>query len=188
MVRLAAALVGPADAEDATQEALERAWRAWPLLRDPEALHPWLLRITANVCHDWQRGRFGAERRHSERLPDADDSISAQLGWLSADVGSYQHAAALDLRRAINGLPTDLRLAVVLRYYAGLDAAEISRVTDANASTVRTRLQRALVLLRDQLGGSIHSLEVGLDAGGGATACNEQHASERNRERSGERS
>src|SRR5260221_5114414 len=127
------------------------------------------MRVPANCSHYWKLGRHGSERCHSERLPDAGDFISAQLGWLSADVGSYQHAVALDLRRAINGLPTDLRVAVVLRYYAGLDAAEISRVTDANASTIRTRLQRALVLLRDQLGGSIDSLEGGLDASGGAT-------------------
>ncbi|MGZ3583296.1 MAG: sigma factor, partial [Ktedonobacterales bacterium] len=48
VVRTAAALVGKADAEDAAQEAIVRAWQAWPSLHDVEALRPWLLRITVN--------------------------------------------------------------------------------------------------------------------------------------------
>lgn len=49
MLRLAAAYVGPADAEDAVQEAALRAWQAWPTLRNPAAVRPWLLQITVNV-------------------------------------------------------------------------------------------------------------------------------------------
>jgi RNA polymerase sigma-70 factor (ECF subfamily) len=52
MVRVAAALVGVADAEDAVQEALMRAWQGWPGLRDRAALRGWLLRITVNVCRN----------------------------------------------------------------------------------------------------------------------------------------
>src|SRR5262245_29145117 len=62
MVRVAAAIVGIADAEDAAQEAIVRAWQAWPKLRDREAFSAWLLRITVNVGRDWQRGRFGTHR------------------------------------------------------------------------------------------------------------------------------
>jgi DNA-directed RNA polymerase specialized sigma24 family protein len=50
VVRTAAALVGKADAEDAAQEAIMRAWQAWPSLQDVEALRPWLLRITTSAC------------------------------------------------------------------------------------------------------------------------------------------
>src|SRR6185436_6617048 len=63
MICVAAALVGPADAEDAAQEASVRAWRSWDELRDREAVRSWLLRITVNVCHDWLRGRFGTRIR-----------------------------------------------------------------------------------------------------------------------------
>jgi DNA-directed RNA polymerase specialized sigma24 family protein len=59
MMRVAAALVGLADAEDAAQEALMRAWQAWKTLRDVDAVRPWLLRITVNVCRQWRRGNFG---------------------------------------------------------------------------------------------------------------------------------
>ncbi len=56
MLRVAAALVGPAEAEDAVQEASMRAWQSWPTLRNVDAVRPWLLRITLNVCRQWRRG------------------------------------------------------------------------------------------------------------------------------------
>ena len=62
-----------------------------------------------------------------------------------------RYAAALDLRGAINRLEEPLRVAVVLRYYAGLDSAEIGGALGVPSATVRTRLRRALELLQDAL-------------------------------------
>jgi len=151
VLRVAAALVGPADAEDAAQEAILRGWLAWGQLRDRAAARPWLLRIAVNLCHDWRRGRFGTHRRRTEPLPDADLRPFAQLG---TQPGAGAHAAALDLRRAIDGLDEPLRLVVVLRYFAGLDATEIGAALGAPPATIRTRLRRALALLRDELADS----------------------------------
>jgi hypothetical protein len=49
MLRVAAALVGRADAEDVTQEAVLQAWRSWSSLRSIETLRPWLLRISPSM-------------------------------------------------------------------------------------------------------------------------------------------
>src|SRR5262245_36772290 len=76
MICVAAALVGPADAEDAAQEASLRAWRSWGELRDAEAIRSWLLRITVNVCHDWLRGRFGTRVRRTESLEAGEEDIA----------------------------------------------------------------------------------------------------------------
>src|SRR5262249_37180176 len=65
MIRVAAALMGPADAEDAAQEASLRAWRSWSDVRDAQAIRSWLLRITVNICHDWLGGRFGTRVRRT---------------------------------------------------------------------------------------------------------------------------
>jgi RNA polymerase sigma-70 factor (ECF subfamily) len=146
MVRVAAALVGPADAEDAAQEASVRAWRSWDELRDREAVRSWLLRITVNVCHDWLRGRFGTRVRRTESLDAGSD-----IATLDLDPGRMRYAAALDLRSAINRLEEPLRVAVVLRYYAGLDSAEIGASFGVPPATVRTRLRRALELLQAAL-------------------------------------
>lgn len=145
MLHVATALVGPADAEDAAQEALLRGMRSWGTLRDVGALRTWLFRITYNVCTDWQRGRFGTQRHLTQPLPEDDELAFASL---DDDPGASDHAAALDLRHAINRLDAGLRLVVVLRYYANMDAAEIGAMLHLPSSTVRTRLRRALALLR----------------------------------------
>lgn len=149
MARVAAALVGPADADDAAQEALMRAWRAWPTLREADAVRIWLLRITTNVCRNWQAGHFGTHRRRSRSL---DDASSAQLLPAGAGPGSGEHTEALDLQHAIADLSDDLRHVVALRFYAGLDATQIGHLLGAPPATIRTRLRRALMLLRDALG------------------------------------
>jgi RNA polymerase sigma-70 factor (ECF subfamily) len=152
MVCVAAALVGPADAEDAVQEASLRAWRAWAELRDSEAIRSWLLRITLNVCHDWLRGRFGTHARRTQSL----DASEIEIAVLDVDPGATHHAAVLDLRSAINRLEEPLRVAVVLRYYANLDSTEIGAALGVPSATVRTRLRRALGLLQDALATDPH--------------------------------
>jgi RNA polymerase sigma-70 factor, ECF subfamily len=152
MICVAAALVGPADAEDAAQEASLRAWRSWGELRDAEAIRSWLLRITVNICHDWLRGRFGTRVRRTESL----DAPGVDIATLDLDPGGTHYAAALDLRGAINRLEEPLRVAVVLRYYANLDSAEIGAALCVPSATVRTRLRRALELLQDALATDPH--------------------------------
>jgi RNA polymerase sigma factor (sigma-70 family) len=148
MLRVAAALVGRADAEDAAQEALTHAWQAWETLRDPGAVRPWLLRITVNVCRHWQRGGFGRRVRTTEPLPEDDEG----LALLDADLGTSDHTGSLDLRAAVNALELELRMLVALRYYGGMDASEIGLALHTPPATIRTRLRRALALLRDALG------------------------------------
>ena len=147
--RVAAALVGLADAEDAAQEALIRAWQAAPSLHGISAVRPWLLRITVNVCRDWQRGRFGTRQRLSVALPEGDHG--AEFAVIGDDPGTSDHTGALDLRRELRALDADLRVVVALRYYAGLDATEIGAALGVPPATVRTRLRRALGLLRARL-------------------------------------
>ncbi|HEV2460960.1 MAG TPA: RNA polymerase sigma factor [Ktedonobacterales bacterium] len=152
MLRVAAALVGPAEAEDAVQEASMRAWQAWPTLRNVDAVRPWLLQITLNVCRTWRRGLKGQAQAHLQSLPDDSATEYGQLlVVLEADPGTSNHAGALDLRAAINALPSDLRLVVVLRYYAGLDATEIGSMLSIPAGTVRSRLHRAFLQMRERL-------------------------------------
>jgi RNA polymerase sigma factor (sigma-70 family) len=144
MARVAAALVGVADAEDAAQEALLRAWQHWPTLREAEAVHTWLLRITVNVCRNWQAGRFGTTRRRNESL----DHVAFPL---PAPAHEPHSAEARDLRQAVALLPDDLRRIVALRFYAGMDSTQIGAILETPPATVRTRLRRALELLREAL-------------------------------------
>jgi RNA polymerase sigma factor (sigma-70 family) len=112
--RVTAALVGFADAEDAAQEAVLRAWQARESLRDAEAPRPWLMQIAVNVCRQWQRGHFGTVRR--TQLPLGSEETE-RLAALGTEPGALGHARSLYLRQAINDLETDLRMVVLLRYY-----------------------------------------------------------------------
>lgn len=148
MLRLAATYVGPADAEDAVQEAAMRAWQAWPALRNREAVRPWLLQITVNVCRQWRRGLKGRQQSHLQPLPEDDPHL---IELLDLDPGTSDHTGALDLRAAVNALPGELRSVVMLRFYGGLDATEIGSALGIPAGTVRSRLHRALIHVRERL-------------------------------------
>lgn len=162
LLKVAASLVGYADAEDAAQEAVLKAWRARAALRDVEKLRPWLLQIAVNVCREWRRGRFGQRLRTQIALLDTDESREP-FATNDGDPGASERAARLDLRQAIAALDDELRLAVVLRYYGGMDSSEIGAALGVPAATVRTRLRRALGLLRQRLrdSGSLPAVERG---------------------------
>jgi RNA polymerase sigma-70 factor, ECF subfamily len=152
MVRVAAALVGPVEAEDAAQEASMRAWQSWSQLRNIDAVRPWLLQITLNVCRQWRRGPKGQQQARLQPLPeDIDAEQHHLLAMLESDPGTSNHTGALDLRAAVNTLPDDLRLVVVLRYYAGLDATEVGQLLGIPSGTVRSRLHRALLVMHVRL-------------------------------------
>lgn len=148
MLRAATAVLGAQDAEDAAQEAIARAWKSWPTFRDEQAMRPWLLRITVNVCREGYRGHYGQSLRLNTSLPERADELPTAL---APPPGSSDHAGALDLRQAVNELPVELRLPVVLRYYGGLDSSELGAALGLPAATVRTRLRRALKMLRADL-------------------------------------
>ncbi len=148
VMRVAAALVGAADAEDAVQEACIRAWQSWPTLRDHGAVRAWLLRITLNVCHNWLGGRFGTRQRHAALF---DEATLHALALPGSDPGDSDHAGWLDLHHALTQLDREGRTVVVLRYLVGLDASEIGAALDVPPATVRTRLRWALLRLRDLL-------------------------------------
>ena len=146
MARVAAALVG-ADAEDAAQEALVRAWRAWPTLRDPASTRAWLMQITVNVCRSWRTRGQGLRVNTEDRL----DAATEQHLALDIAVGASEHIDALDLRRCLRDLPEDMRTVIALRFYAGMDSTEIGALLGEPATTIRGRLRRALLRLRELL-------------------------------------
>jgi RNA polymerase sigma-70 factor (ECF subfamily) len=150
VLRVAAALVGSIQAEDAAQEAMLRAWRSWGELRDVAAARPWLMRITVNVCRSWLRGRVGLIHIREAPLPN-DDTPQALYEISTLDPGATTWIEHIDLREALLALPTDLKLVVTLRYFGGMDSSEIGHALGLPAATVRSRLRRALTLLRDHL-------------------------------------
>jgi RNA polymerase sigma-70 factor (ECF subfamily) len=138
--KLAGYLLGDAgEAEDALQDALLRAWRAWPGLRDPDSFGPWLDRIVANVC----RSRIRARRR--VRTIAIDD-----LEVQTAD--PFRAALARDaVGRALDGLTPEQRVVVVLRYWRDMPLDQIASRLNLPLGTVKSRLHYAQRRLRREI-------------------------------------
>jgi RNA polymerase sigma factor (sigma-70 family) len=136
-------------AEDATQEAFLSAWRNIGRMRG-ETFRPWLLRIAANACTD--------ELRRRGRRPSASLDMAFEEGLPEpADPRPAPEAHALsgELRQGIEAalqlLPEDQRLAVVLCDVQGLEYEEIARVMGTSLGTVKSRLSRGRARLREVL-------------------------------------
>jgi RNA polymerase sigma-70 factor (ECF subfamily) len=148
LMRTAAAMVGIADAEDAVQETLIRAWQSWHTYRTTDPLRPWILRIEVNLCCNWQRGRFGTRQKTTIMFSTID---VLPLIDPTTDLGGSDHTGALDLHVALTHLDYSSHQIILLRYYAGLDATEIGHALNTPPATIRTRLRRALLALRAEL-------------------------------------
>jgi RNA polymerase sigma-70 factor (ECF subfamily) len=137
----ARAIVRDADrAHDATQEALVRAWRELPRLRDPASFHAWLRRLLVNACYD--EGRQVRRRAEVVLLSDHHPEI--------AD-GSASIIDRDRLDRAFRRLPMEQRVVTVLNHVEGLSHEEIAATLGLPLGTVKSRARYALAGLRSAL-------------------------------------
>jgi RNA polymerase sigma-70 factor, ECF subfamily len=128
----------PELARDAVQDALFRAWRDLPRLRDPERFEAWLFRLATNACLDILR------RRRGRAFEVAVDPIQQP----SSEDLAGQHADREVLDQALRRLDPEWRAIVVLHYFVGLSVPDISAATGIAVGTVKSRLHRALGQMR----------------------------------------
>jgi RNA polymerase sigma-70 factor, ECF subfamily len=133
-----------ADAEDATQDALTKAWRAFGRFRVDEPLRPWLLRIVANEARN--RRRSSGRREHLAVRAAAASSGEAAPSLEETVVGSAERA---HLVAELEALPDAAREVLVCRYLLELTEDETAAALDVAAGTVKSRTARALDRLRE---------------------------------------
>jgi RNA polymerase sigma-70 factor (ECF subfamily) len=138
LIRLAGIVcVERSDAEDAVQNALERAWRNRASLRQAERMKAWLDAILVREAIRLNgRGR-SALRRLTRRLTGVEE---AELGYLPDLADGFA-----DL---IRRLPPIQRAALALHYEVGYSVAETAELMDAPLETTRSRLRLARERLR----------------------------------------
>jgi RNA polymerase sigma-70 factor, ECF subfamily len=127
-------------AEEAAQDVFLQLFRALPSIKSEEHVVAWLYKVTSHRCIDYAR-----RRRKDIALEDISEPM--------ADVPANDPLLDRQLKRAIASLPPKSRIVVVLRYQEDLDPEEIARVLGWRLNTVKSRLSRALKLLRLKLGG-----------------------------------
>ena len=132
--RFLVALVGPQEAEDALQETLIAALRAYPRLRDGSNVRAWLFTIARNKALDEHRSRA---RRP---MPVAVVETGSRSGFSDSDD---------DLWAAVRELPPKQRAAVALRFVNDMPHREIARVLECSEAAARRSLHEGLNKLRE---------------------------------------
>jgi len=156
---LAYRLLGDRDeAADLTQETFVRAYKAYPAFRGaPKAVYPWLCRIAVNGCKNRfkELGRRGEHEAFSldEPLAAGDPGPGLEVADTSANpVGVVeQRELEAKIQEAIQALPPDFRMVIVLRDMQGLAYKEIADITGLTMETVKARLFRGRGILRRRL-------------------------------------
>lgn len=129
-------------ARDATQEALIRAWRDLPSLRDPDRFDRWLYRLTVNACLD-------IARRRKRRAMEVD------LEGVDVSAPADPDGTIIDrqvIETALRGLSPASRALVVLHYYVGMPLPDVARAVGIPLGTAKSRLHRALAVMRTAIG------------------------------------
>ncbi len=138
---LARRMVGPAEADELTQDVFVRGWQKLHTFRGEAAFGTWLHRLAVNVMLA-HRGALGARRRY---LDDEADPV---------EVGKAQPAPlelTMDFETAIGRLPPGARQIFVLHDVEGYKHEEIAGMLGIAAGTSKAQLHRARMALRRHL-------------------------------------
>ncbi|MFZ5878496.1 MAG: RNA polymerase sigma factor [Chloroflexota bacterium] len=143
-------------AADATQEAFISAFRSITGFRGG-SFKAWLMRTVTNACYDELRRK---KRRPTTPLePEMDDGEEVETPrWLADPNLTPEQAAEADevehaIQHCLDNLPTDFRTVVVLADIQGLDYVEVAASVRAPLGTIKSRLARARLRLRECLQG-----------------------------------
>jgi RNA polymerase sigma-70 factor (ECF subfamily) len=137
--RLAYSILGnEADALDAVSQMTLRIVEKIDSLRDHEAFFAWSRRILINVCHGFWRQNKSALPLQEALLSEADTGLPGE--------------DAVNIRRMVKLLPEIHREVVYLRYFMDYDYKDISIILEIPEGTVKSRLNRAIENLRQQMG------------------------------------
>lgn len=140
-----------AEAEDVVQDALLSAWRSLPSFQGG-SFRAWLFRIATNRAIDLVRAR---RRRGELPLEPPDD---AEVEWAEPiapgpgplEIASQAEAVTV-VEEALAGVPAEQRAALLLRDVEGFSYEEIARITAAEVGTVKSRIHRARMSVRNVL-------------------------------------
>jgi RNA polymerase sigma-70 factor, ECF subfamily len=143
------------DAEDTMQEVLLKSIPQLPKFDSPKALVVWLYKVAKNRClMNRRKSKFAPAHELSleELMPDRKEleQLTAD-GRVSPESFAIRSEQASRLREAVQKLPAQYRIVLVLRDMEGLTDDEMAEITGVRAGTVRVRLHRARLFVRKEL-------------------------------------
>lgn len=137
------------EAKDATQETFLSAYRNLSKFRGESKFSSWIYRIAINICNTKLRSRPKGLLSIEEQRDVNGFEIAADLDDLSDNIQQEQIAA--HVKRALQGLPPEMRQVIVMKEYEGLKFVEIAEILGIPLSTVKTRMYTGLSELRKRL-------------------------------------
>lgn len=143
------------DAEDTMQEVLLKSVPQLPKFDSPKALVVWLYKVAKSRClMSRRKSKFAPAHELSldELMPDRKelDQLSAD-GRINPESFAIRSEQATRLRGAVQKLPPQYRIVLVLRDMEGLTDDEVAEITGLRPGTVRVRLHRARLFVRKEL-------------------------------------
>src|SRR5438105_5002190 len=143
------------DAEDTMQEVLSRSVPYLSKFDSPKALLVWLYKVAKNRCLMSRRvSKFAPKEQLSldELMPDRKEleQLSTNSS-INPEMFAIRSEAAARLRDAIQKLPAQYRIVLVLRDMEGLTDDEVAEITGLRSGTIRVRLHRARLFVRKEL-------------------------------------
>lgn len=146
---LAHVIGGVEDARDAAQDAFVQAFVKLESFQRNSTFYTWLYRIAFNAAISRSRKKRPNESLDGRREAAGLEPIDHRHGGPTESVERNERAE--QVRHALDGLPHDYRVVIVLREIDGCDYEQISEILDVPVGTVRSRLHRARLQLKDQL-------------------------------------
>ena len=141
----------PAEAEEVAQEVFITIFRSIDRFRGDSKFTTWLYRVTINHCKNRLKylGRRGFHRSSSiDDMPERDYGALMKRSVDQADQILIGYEMEQIVKRAITELDEEFRLLIVLRDIQGMPYGEIAKITNLPDGTVKSRLHRARILLK----------------------------------------
>ncbi len=135
----------PSEVLDVSQEAFIKAYRALPNFRGDSAFYTWIYRIAINTAKNHLVAAGRRPPRDDVEAHEAEqfESASGLKEYATPERKALQGELAVTIQDAIDELPEELRVAIVLRELEGLSYEEIAAAMDCPIGTVRSRIFRA---------------------------------------------
>jgi RNA polymerase sigma-70 factor (ECF subfamily) len=141
-----------ADAQDATQEAFVRAYLKLGNYSGASAFYTWLYRIAVNFAISEHRKRKTRSRIEESCSPNSDASCDA---WQDPPAELLRKERVAQVHEGLKRLSAEHRAILVLREMEQFDYDKIATILSIPVGTVRSRLHRARLELREQLSGTV---------------------------------
>jgi RNA polymerase sigma-70 factor (ECF subfamily) len=143
----------PEDAEEVTQDVLLKVFRKIDNFRGDAALSSWIYRITFNTAMSRLRnGRFSRPHEVKASEPADGRGEADVVDWSGmGDEAVLRQELRRELVRALADLPPIYRVPVLLRDVQGLSSDEASALLNVKVQTLKSRLHRGRLILRDRL-------------------------------------